>query len=55
VEVKKGETTSHVLIDIGADVIVTSSFTNDSVAEPALAKGDDVWAIIKASGVMVGK
>lgn len=55
VDVKKGATTSHVLIDIGAGVIVTSSITNESVAEMALAKGDDVWAVIKASDVMVGK
>jgi molybdopterin-binding protein len=55
VEVKKGATTSHVFIDIGAGVIMTSSITNESVAELALAKGDDVWAIVKASDVMVGK
>ena len=55
VEVKKGATTSHVLIDIGSGVIVTSSITNEAVADLALAKGDDVWAVIKASDVMVGK
>jgi molybdopterin-binding protein len=55
VDVKKGATTSHVLIDIGGGVIVTSSITNESVAEMTLAKGDDVWAVIKASDVMVGK
>jgi molybdopterin-binding protein len=55
VEVKKGATTSHVLIDIGSGVIVTSSITNEAVADLALAKGDDVWAVVKASDVMVGK
>ena len=55
VEIKKGATTSHVLIDIGSGVIVTSSITNEAVADLALAKGDDVWAVVKASDVMVGK
>jgi molybdopterin-binding protein len=55
VEVTKGATTSHVRIDIGSGVIVTSSITNEAVAELGLNKGDDVWAVIKASDVMVGK
>jgi molybdopterin-binding protein len=55
VDVKKGATTSHVQIDIGSGVIVTSSITNAAVDELALAKGDDVWAVIKASDVMVGQ
>jgi molybdopterin-binding protein len=55
VEVTKGATTSHVRIDIGSGVIVTSSITNEAVADLGLAKGDDVWAVIKASDVMVGK
>ena len=55
VEVNKGATTSHVRIDIGNGVIVTSSITNGAVADLALAKGDDVWAVIKVSDVMVGK
>ena len=55
VEVTKGATTSHVRIDIGRGVIVTSSITNEAVAELGLNKGDDVWAVIKASDVMVGK
>ena len=55
VEVKKGQTTSHVRIDIGGGVIVTSSITNEVVAELALQKGDEAWAVIKASDVMIGK
>jgi molybdopterin-binding protein len=55
VDVVKGATTSHVRIDIGGGVMVTSSITNEAVADLALAKGDDVWAVIKASDVMVGK
>ncbi len=55
VEVTKGTTTSHVRIDIGQGVIVTSSITNEAVADLGLQKGDDAWAIIKASDVMIGK
>jgi molybdopterin-binding protein len=55
VDVVKGATTSHVRVDIGGGVIVTSSITNEAVADLALKKGDDVSAVIKASDVMIGK
>ena len=55
VDVTKGATTSHVRIDVGLSIIVTASITNEAVAELGLKAGDDVWAIIKASDVMVGK
>ena len=55
VEIRKGQTTAHVQIDIGGGLIVTSSITNEAVDDLALASGDDVVAVIKASDVMVGK
>jgi len=55
VDVIKGATTSHVRIDIGHGVTITSSITNEAVADLGLKKGDDAWAVIKASDVMVGK
>ena len=55
VDVVKGATTSHVRIDIGGGVMVTASITNEAVADLALHKGDDAWAVIKASDVMIGK
>jgi len=55
VEVKKGTTTAHVRIDIGGGVIVTSSITNEAVADLDLHVGDDAWAVIKASDVMIAK
>jgi molybdopterin-binding protein len=55
VDVAKGATTSHVRIDIGGGVIVTSSITNEAVADLALKQGDEAWAVIKASDVMIGK
>jgi len=54
VEIKKGATTSHVRIDIGHGVVVTSSITNEAVADLNLKTGDEAWAVIKASDVMVG-
>jgi molybdopterin-binding protein len=54
VDVKKGATTAHVKIDIGGGQIVTSSITNEAVDELALAAGKAVYAVIKASDVMIG-
>jgi molybdopterin-binding protein len=55
IDVQKGATTASVHIDIGNDVIITSSITNEAVQELKLKAGDKVWAIIKASDVMIGK
>lgn len=55
VDVKKGTTTSHVRIEIGQGITVTSSITNAAVEELDLKKGDEAWAVIKASDVMIGK
>ena len=52
VNVTRGATTSHVRIDIGG-AIVTSSITNEAVDELKLAAGQDAYAVIKASDVMV--
>ena len=54
-EVRKGQTTAHIRIDIGNGVIITSSITNEAVDELGLKSGDSVTAVIKASDVMVGK
>ena len=55
VTVQKGATTSHVRIDIGNGIILTSSITNEAVDELALKVGDEALAVIKASDVMIGK
>ena len=54
VEVKKGATTSHVQIDIGNGIVITSEITNEAVADLNLKTGDEAWAVIKASDVMIG-
>jgi molybdopterin-binding protein len=55
VGVEKGMTTAHVRIDIAGGVVLTSSITNEAVDELALKQGDDAWAVVKASDVMIGK
>jgi len=55
VGVEKGTTTAHVRIDIGGGTVITSSITNEAVDELALKVGDQAFAVIKASDVMVGK
>ena len=52
VDVKMGQTTAHVLIDVGGTVI-TASITNESVDEMGLKKGMAAAAVIKSSDVMV--
>jgi molybdopterin-binding protein len=52
-EVRKGQTTAHVRIDIGNGVTITASITNEAVDELGLKAGDKATAVIKASDVMV--
>jgi molybdopterin-binding protein len=51
-EVKKGQTTAHVRVDIGGSV-VTASITNEAVDELKLASGQSAYAVVKASDVMI--
>lgn len=55
VDVRKGQTTAHVRIELSTGIYIASSITNEAVDELGLAPGDKVAAIIKASDVMVGK
>ncbi len=52
VEISKGATTAHVRIDIGG-AVVTASITNEAVDELKLAVGNEAYAVVKASDVMV--
>ncbi len=52
VEVHKGATTSHVVIEVNGAKIF-ASITNEAVAELGLEKGKTATAVIKASDVMV--
>ena len=55
VELRMGQTTSYVKLDIGGGHIVTASITNEAVDELNLKVGDQAWAVIKASDVMIAK
>ncbi len=55
VDVKRGATTAHVRIDVGGGTVITASITNEAVDDLRLARGDDAYAVIKASDVMVAK
>ncbi len=53
VEIRKGATTSHVIIEVGGATLF-ASITNEAVDDLGLAVGKKATAIIKASDVMVG-
>jgi molybdopterin-binding protein len=55
IQVKRGQTTAHVKIEISGGAIITASITVEAVDELALKPGDDAVAIIKASEVIVGR
>jgi molybdate transport system substrate-binding protein len=52
VDVKKGATTAHIKLDIGGQT-VTAAITNEAADELKLTKGQNAYAVIKASDVMV--
>ncbi len=51
-EITKGATTAHVKLDV-AGTKVTASITNDAVDELKLQVGQQAYAVIKASDVMI--
>lgn len=53
VSVAEGVVTATVRVDIGGQII-TSSITMDSFKELEIAPGMEVYAVIKASDVMIG-
>lgn len=55
VSVTPGVVNATVKIDIGGGNVVTSSITEEAVADLGLAEGDDVTVIVKASDVLIGK
>jgi molybdopterin-binding protein len=52
VGITRGATTSHVRVDIGG-AIVTASITNEAVDDLQLADGQEAYAVVKASDVMI--
>ena len=50
-----GAVNGTIKVDIGGGNIVTSSITEEAIAELGLAIGDSVTVIVKASDVLIGK
>ncbi len=51
-EIKKGATTAHVVLDVKG-LKVTASITNEAVDDLGLEVGGEATAIVKASDVLV--
>lgn len=50
-----GAVNGHVKVDIGGGMLVTANITEEAIADLALAVGDKVTVLIKASDVLIGK
>jgi molybdopterin-binding protein len=55
IEITPGAVNGKVKVDIGGGNVITSSITEESIAELGLAPGDAVTVFIKASDVLIGK
>lgn len=53
VAVTKGATTAHVRVEIGNGQVITAAITNEAVDELQLKANGSVYAVIKASDVMI--
>jgi molybdopterin-binding protein len=54
-EITPGAVNGVIKVDIGGGNIVTSSITEEAIAELELRAGDTVTVVIKASDVLIGK
>ena len=52
-EIRKGATTAHIRLEIDGGATVTSSITNEAVDELKLEVGQQAYAVVKASDVMI--
>lgn len=50
-----GAVNGTVKVEIAPGMIVTASITEEAIADLALAEGDPVTVLIKASDVLIGK
>jgi molybdopterin-binding protein len=55
VSITPGAVNGTVKVDIGGGIVVTSSITEEAIADLALAEGDQVTVVVKASDVLIGK
>lgn len=55
VSVAHGVVNGTIKVDIGGGTVVTSSITEEAIADLALVAGDRVMVVIKSSDVLIGK
>lgn len=55
VGITPGAVNGTVKVDLGNGLVVTSSITEEAIADLALDVGDAVTVLIKASDVLIGK
>ncbi len=55
VAITPGAVNGTVKVDIGGGNVITSSITEEAIADLALAVGDRVTVFVKASDVLIGK
>jgi molybdopterin-binding protein len=55
IEIVPGAVNGVIKVDIGGGNIVTSSITEEAIADLGLAVGDQVTVVVKASDVLIGK
>ncbi|EIZ79692.1 hypothetical protein WSK_1772 [Novosphingobium sp. Rr 2-17] len=53
--ITKGAVNGQVKVDIGGGNVMTSSITEEAIAELGLAVGDKVTVIVKASDLLIAK
>ena len=54
ISIQEGAVNSIVTLDIGGGNIITSTISCNAVKELGLEVGDDAYAVIKATSVMIG-
>ena len=54
-EIHPGAANGTIKVDIGNGTIVTSSITEEAMADLGLKVGEQVTVVIKSSDVMIGK
>lgn len=55
IAIHPGAVNGTIKVDIGNDIVLTSSITEEAIADLGLTVGDKVTVIIKSSDVMIGK
>ena len=55
VSITPGAVNGSIKVDIGGGNVVTANITEEAIADLALATGDTVTVLTKASDVLIGK